>query len=64
MRLRGQIENRLVAGRYYIDCWIRQDEHESVMALQALRVLRFLVFGTAARHGVVTLETDIEPVIE
>jgi hypothetical protein len=34
------------------------------MALQALRVLRFLVFGTAARHGVVTLETDIEPVIE
>jgi ABC-type polysaccharide/polyol phosphate transport system ATPase subunit len=64
VRLRGQIENRLVAGRYYIDCWIRQDEHESVMALQALRVLRFLVFGTAARHGVVTLQTDIEPVIE
>jgi ABC-type polysaccharide/polyol phosphate transport system ATPase subunit len=64
VRLRGQIENRLVAGRYYIDCWIRQDEHESLMALQALRVLRFLVFGTAARHGVVTLETDIEPVIE
>jgi ABC-2 type transport system ATP-binding protein len=64
VRLRGQIENRLVAGRYYIDCWIRQDEHESVMALQALRVLRFLVFGTAARHGVVTLQTNIEPVIE
>jgi ABC-2 type transport system ATP-binding protein len=64
VRLRGEIENRLVAGRYYIDLWVRQDEAQNPMALQALRVMRLLIFGTAARHGVVTLHTDIEPVIE
>ena len=64
IRLRGRLENRLVAGRYYLDCWVRQDEHQSMMALQALRVLRFVVFGTAPRHGVVTLNADIEPVVE
>ncbi len=26
IRLPGRIENRLVAGRYYLDCWVRQDE--------------------------------------
>src|SRR5580704_6151941 len=55
VRLRGRLENRLVPGRYYLDCWIRQDQHETIMALQALRMLRFVVYGTAPRHGVVTL---------
>ena len=59
-----RLENRLVAGRYFLDCWVRQDAHQSMMALQALRVLRFVVFGTAPRHGVVTLNADIEPVVE
>ena len=27
VRLTGQIENRLVAGRYYLDCWVRQNEN-------------------------------------
>jgi energy-coupling factor transporter ATP-binding protein EcfA2 len=64
VRLRGSLENRLVPGRYYIDCWIRQDQHETVMALQALRMLRFVVYGTAPRHGVVTLDADLEPRLE
>ncbi len=64
VRLRGKLENRLVPGRYYLDCWIRQDQHENVMALQALRMLRFVVYGTAPRHGVVTLDADLEPRLE
>jgi ABC-type polysaccharide/polyol phosphate transport system ATPase subunit len=64
VRLRGKLENRLVPGRYYLDCWIRQDQHETVMALQALRMLRFVVYGTAPRHGVVTLDADLEPELE
>ncbi|HZE04837.1 MAG TPA: ABC transporter ATP-binding protein, partial [Solirubrobacteraceae bacterium] len=64
VRLRGHLENRLVAGRYYLDCWVRQDEHQTMMALQALRVLRFVVYGTAPRHGVVTMGAEIEPVLE
>ncbi len=34
------------------------------LALQPLRLLHFQVYGTASRHGVVTLKTDIEPTIE
>jgi ABC-2 type transport system ATP-binding protein len=64
VRLTGQIENRLVGGRYSLDCWVRQDQHQSVMAIQALRLMRFVVYGTAPRHGLVTIESDIEPVIE
>jgi len=64
VRLKGSIENRLVPGRYFLDAWIRQDEHQNVMSLQALRVLRFVVFGTAPRHGVVTLRCEIEPALE
>jgi ABC-type polysaccharide/polyol phosphate transport system ATPase subunit len=64
VRLTGEIENRLVPGRYYLDCWIRQYEQQNTMALQALRVLRFIVYGTAPHHGVVQLHTDIEPVLE
>ena len=64
VRLRGRLENRLVPGRYYLDCWVRQDQHETIMALQALRMLRFVVYGTAPRHGVVTLDADLEPELE
>ncbi len=64
VRLKGELENRLVPGRYYLDCWIRQDEHQNVMALQALRVLRFVVYGTAPRHGVVSVRCEIEPALE
>ena len=64
VRLHGRLENRLVPGRYYLDCWVRQDQHETIMALQALRMLRFVVYGTAPRHGVVTLDADLEPELE
>ena len=64
VRLRGRLENSLVPGRYYLDCWVRQDQHETVMALQPLRMLRFVVYGTAPRHGVVTLDADLEPELE
>jgi ABC-2 type transport system ATP-binding protein len=64
IRLAGEIENRLVAGRYFLDCWVRQDRLETGMELQALRLLRFVVFGTAAGHGIVDLSADVEPVLE
>jgi ABC-type polysaccharide/polyol phosphate transport system ATPase subunit len=59
-RLAGQVENRLVAGRYFLDCWIRQDEHDRVMGLQALRLVSFVVYGIAPRHGMVVVDTNIE----
>jgi len=64
IRLAGEIENRLVPGRYYIDCWIRRDRETGDMGLQALRLVHLVVYGTAPRHGIVSLNTDVEPVAE
>jgi hypothetical protein len=60
VRLSGTIDNPLVAGRYFLDCWIRQDEQDMEMGLQAARLLSFVVYGTAPRHGVVVVDTDVE----
>ena len=64
VRLTGELENRLVAGRYYLDCWVRQDEDQSTVAVQGLRLLGFVVYGTAPRHGVVTLGAAVEASLE
>jgi ABC-type polysaccharide/polyol phosphate transport system ATPase subunit len=64
VRLSGEIENRLVPGRYYIDCWIRRDREGGDMGLQALRLVHLVVYGTAQRHGVVSLNSDVEAVSE
>jgi ABC-type polysaccharide/polyol phosphate transport system ATPase subunit len=59
MRLTGQIENRLMPGRYYLDCWVRQNESQSVVAVQGLRLLDFVVYGTGMRDGLVTVDADV-----
>jgi hypothetical protein len=62
--LTGQIENRLVPGRHYLDAWIGQEAQESRRILQGLRLLDFVVFGVSADQGVVGLRTDVTPVLE
>jgi ABC-2 type transport system ATP-binding protein len=64
IRLAGEIENRLVPGTYSLECWIRQDRQTGDMALQPMRLAKFVVYGTAPRHGVVTMEAEIEPTVE
>src|SRR5579884_1389484 len=64
MRLRGTIENRLVPGRHYLDCWVRQAESRSTVAIQGLRLLGFVVYGTAPRDGVVTVDARLEASVE
>jgi energy-coupling factor transporter ATP-binding protein EcfA2 len=59
MRLQGTIENRLVPGRYYLDCWVRQTENERTIAVQGLRLLAFVVYGTASRDGVIIVGAEI-----
>ena len=57
---RGEIENRLVPGSYTLECWIRQDRQTGDMALQPMRLLKFVVYGTAPRHGLVSVKADLQ----
>jgi ABC-2 type transport system ATP-binding protein len=59
IRLAGEIENRLVPGRYYLDCWVRQNESQTVVAVQGLRLLDFVVYGTGMRDGLISVEADV-----
>jgi ABC-type polysaccharide/polyol phosphate transport system ATPase subunit len=64
LRLSGRIENPLVPGRYSIDCWVRRDGQAGDMAVQGLRLLDFVVFGTAPRAGLVSARADVTAVAE
>jgi ABC-2 type transport system ATP-binding protein len=64
IRLAGAIENRLVPGRYYLDCWVRQNEDQSIVAVQGLRLLGFVVYGTGSRDGVVSVVADVEASVQ
>jgi ABC-2 type transport system ATP-binding protein len=51
LHLSGTIDNPLVPGRYMLNCWVRHHAAGGVLAVQALRLLHFTVYGTAQRHG-------------
>ncbi len=64
VRLAGRIENRLVPGRYAVDCWVRQAPDGTGEVVQGLRLFHFVVDGVAPKNGVVSIWTDVEPVVE
>ncbi len=64
MRFQGPIENRLVPGRYFLDVWVRQDDSAAVFALQGLRLLAFVVYGTGTQDGVVNIGAKIDVSLE
>jgi hypothetical protein len=49
-----------VPGRYFLDCWVRQDQDGGDMAVQGLRLLEFAVYGTAPPYGIVSVQADLE----
>jgi ABC-type multidrug transport system ATPase subunit len=61
VQLGGEIENLLVPGRYAIDCWIRRDRESGDMVVQGLRLTHFVVYGTAPRHGMVSVRNSVHP---
>jgi ABC-2 type transport system ATP-binding protein len=64
VRLAGEIENKLVPGRYHIDCWIRRNQEGGDMAVQGIRLRDLVVYGTAPRHGIFSVHTDVTPTVE
>jgi ABC-2 type transport system ATP-binding protein len=64
VRISGQIENALVPGKYYLDCWVRRPREHGDLAVQGLRLRDFVVYGTGAREGIVSVNAEVEAVPE
>jgi ABC-2 type transport system ATP-binding protein len=64
VRLAGQIENTLIPGRYFLDCWVRRPREHGDLAVQGLRLREFLVYGTGVREGIVSVRAEVEAVPE
>jgi ABC-type polysaccharide/polyol phosphate transport system ATPase subunit len=62
VRISGRIENSLVPGKYFLDCWVRRPRERGDLAVQGLRLREFVVYGTGAREGIVSVSTDVEAV--
>ncbi len=63
IRLHGTIDNALVPGNYQIECWVRRDRHAEDIAVQPMKLVEFVVYGTGLRLGVVSVKADIEPAV-
>jgi ABC-2 type transport system ATP-binding protein len=64
VRIAGQIENSLIPGRYFLDCWVRRPRERGDLAVQGLRLREFVVYGTGAREGIVSVRAEVEAVPE
>jgi Wzt C-terminal domain len=64
VRFSAKIDNRLVPGRYSVDCSITRSDTPGDLALRSLRVLDFLIKGTEPTPGMVSVAADLEAVVE
>ncbi len=58
-RIAGEVENRLLPGRYHINCWVTRNRASGDIALHSLRLLEFSVYGTEPGPGSVRIEHDL-----
>jgi ABC-type polysaccharide/polyol phosphate transport system ATPase subunit len=63
VRLAGTIENPLLSGRYFLDCYIAR-KRQTGLALQRLRLCDFTVYGTRPAIGAVAVHEDVEALPE
>jgi ABC-2 type transport system ATP-binding protein len=56
----GEVENRLLPGRYHISQWVIRNRTPGDLALHSFRLLEFIVFGTEDGSGQVKLDDDVE----
>ena len=60
VRIAGTIENPLLPGRYNVSCLISRDRAAGDLALHAVRLLEFVVYGTRPGPGSVSVRADVE----
>jgi ABC-2 type transport system ATP-binding protein len=59
----GEIENRLLPGRYHIGAWVVRNRTAGDLALHAMRLLDFTVYGTEQGPGSIQLNDEVRAVI-
>jgi Wzt C-terminal domain len=64
VRIAGRIDNPLLPGRYFVNCWISRNRTQGDLALHVVRLLDFVVYGTRPGPGSVAVEADVEATIE
>jgi ABC-2 type transport system ATP-binding protein len=66
VQITGRVDNPLVPGRYSISCWISRSRAQGDLALQTVRMLDFVVYGTRPTPGIVSVDSafDVEVVPE
>jgi ABC-2 type transport system ATP-binding protein len=64
VRIAGTVENRLLPGRYFVQCFVARSREQGDYALHLLRLLDFVVYGTPTGKGVVAMDADVEAELE
>jgi ABC-type polysaccharide/polyol phosphate transport system ATPase subunit len=64
IRIVAEIDNPLVPGRYALECWVSRSRAPGATALHVLRLLDFYVFGTRPGAGNVTMNREIQAVVQ
>jgi ABC-type polysaccharide/polyol phosphate transport system ATPase subunit len=64
VRIAGRIDNPLLPGRYFVNCWISRNRTQGDLALHVVRLLDFIVYGTRPGPGSVAVDANVEATIE
>jgi ABC-2 type transport system ATP-binding protein len=59
VRIAGRIDNPLLPGRYFVNCWITRNRTQGDVALHVVKLLDFVVFGTRPGPGSVSVRADV-----
>jgi ABC-type polysaccharide/polyol phosphate transport system ATPase subunit len=64
VRIAGTIENPLVPGRYFVECWMSRELEAGHQAIHTLRLLDFVVYGTTPGRGSVAVQGEVEALLD
>jgi ABC-2 type transport system ATP-binding protein len=64
VRIAGTVENRLLPGRYFVQCFVARSRQQGDVALHQLRLLDFVVYGVPKGKGIVAVDADVEAELE
>ena len=64
VRVSARMNNPLLPGRYYIESWIARDATENQIALQHVRLVDFMVYGTRPGPGIVAVDAEASATVE